>query len=397
MLGQELVGERVIRLFEIRSDSEDSAVDAGLGFSLEERPIVESLENQPLLDATDHFETLFARGVEAEVLQDDETVKSNEQDSVPLWQIRAEVRRGLTPVAGRGLESEKLCSPAFRCDARPLGSDRGGGFTGKVLHDLPANGRVGIEEPLEMRAPGSVVVGAHSSVLTARIVVDWPPMRPPNSIVLTFVTVAARAQSVSLSATSLKAHNVKVEQVIYKGKQAVRVSDAMKPGDEARDDRIAILTDASFRDGTLEGQIAGEPGPGAFEGARGFVGVAFRVAPDVSKFECFYLRPTNGRADDQIRRNHSLQYISFPEFPWNRLRKEFPEKYESYADLVPGQWTNIRITVNGDKARLFVNGAAEPALIVNDLKLGAQAAGAIGLWIGPGTVAHFADIRGSSQ
>jgi hypothetical protein len=222
-------------------------------------------------------------------------------------------------------------------------------------------------------------------------------MRLPDSIVLAFVTVAARAQSVSFSATSLNAHNVKVEQVLYKGRHAVRVSDAMKPGDEGRDDRIAILTNTSFRDGTIEGQIAGEPGPGAFEGARGFVGIAFRVAPDASKFECFYLRPTNGRADDQIRRNHSLQYISFPEFPWNRLRKEFPEKYESYADLVPGQWTNIRITVNGDKARLFVNGAAEPGVIVNDLKLGALAAGSIGLWIGPGTVAHFADIRGSSQ
>jgi hypothetical protein len=52
-----------------------------------------------------------------------------------------------------------------------------------------------------------------------------------------------------------------------------------------------------------------------------------------SGFECFYLRPTNGRADDQVRRNHSVQYISFRGFPWYRL--ESPEKYESYTDLVP--------------------------------------------------------------
>jgi hypothetical protein len=96
------------------------------------------------------------------------------------------------------------------------------------------------------------------------------------------------------------------------------------------------------------------------------------------------------RADDQVRRNHSVQYISFPEFPWRRLRKEFPEKYETDADLVPGEWAKIRIEVKGDKASLFVNGVEQPTLIVDDLKLCGRAAGSIGPWIGPGTVAHFA-------
>ena len=127
------------------------------------------------------------------------------------------------------------------------------------------------------------------------------------------------------------------------------------------------------------------------------MGIVFRLADDASKFECFYLRPTNGRADDQVRRNHSLQYISFPGFPWEKLRKETPEKYESYADLVPGEWMKVRIEVNGDKARLFVNGVQQPSLIVNDLKHGAAAAGSVGLWIGPGTVAHFANVRVTSK
>jgi len=172
----------------------------------------------------------------------------------------------------------------------------------------------------------------------------------------------------------------------------------MKPDADGNEDRVAVLlTPNSFHDGTIEADLAGEPGPGAFEAARGFVGIAFRVAPDVSKFECFYLRPTNGRADDQVRRNHSLQYISFPEFPWARLRKEFTEKYESYADLTPGEWTHVRIEVNGDKARLFVNGVPQPNLVVNDLKHGAATTGSIGLWIGPGTVAHFANVKVTSR
>lgn len=207
------------------------------------------------------------------------------------------------------------------------------------------------------------------------------------------MTVAAWGQSVPLSLTSLKPHKVKVEQATYKGKPAIRVTDAMKPKAEGSEDRVAVLPDTSFRDGTIELEVAGEPGPGAFEAARGFVGVAFRVAPEVAGFECFYLRPTNGRADDQVRRNHSVQYISFPEFPWHRLRKEFPEKYETYADLAPGEWTRVRIEVKGDRARLFVNGAEQPTLLINDLKRGTGGGGAIGLWIGPGTVAHFANLK----
>ena len=125
---------------------------------------------------------------------------------------------------------------------------------------------------------------------------------------------------------------------------------------------------------------------------RGFIGVAFRVSPNAERFEYFYLRPDNGRAADQVRRNHSTQYASHPDFPWPRLRKEFPEKYESYVDLELGVWTPLRIVVSGATARLFVHGAAQPSLVVNDLKHGASE-GAVALWIGPGTEGFFSNLR----
>jgi hypothetical protein len=189
----------------------------------------------------------------------------------------------------------------------------------------------------------------------------------------------------------LESHNVKIETVTYKGQRALRVTDAGSAA--VRDgERLVILSKTEFQDGVIEIDLTGEPASSAGEGARGFVGVAFRTAADGSKYECFYLRPTNGRADDQVRRNHSVQYISFPHFPWQRLRKEFPEKYESYVDLVPGEWTKVKIEVRGDKARLYVRGAQQPALLVNDLKQG-QSQGRIALWVGPGTVAHFSNLR----
>lgn len=197
------------------------------------------------------------------------------------------------------------------------------------------------------------------------------------------------AQTIPLdSLAGTKVHKVKADPAVFKGRKALRVTDAA----EAGEDRLVVLGNTNLLDGSIEVDLAGEPGPGASEQARGFVGVAFRIAPDASKFECFYLRPTNGRAEDQVRRNHSAQYFSFPDFPWFRLRKESPEKYESYVDLVPAEWTKVKIEVRADKARLFVHGAAQPALVVNDLKHGATR-GAVGLWIGPGTVAHFADLR----
>jgi hypothetical protein len=102
--------------------------------------------------------------------------------------------------------------------------------------------------------------------------------------------------------------------------------------------------------------------------------------------------PTNGRADDQIRRNHSTQYSSHPNFDFAQSRQEAPEKYESYVDLQPGVWTKYKIEVEGRKARLYVHGAEQPCLIVNDLKLDPRSGG-VALWVGPGTEGYFSNLK----
>ena len=181
--------------------------------------------------------------------------------------------------------------------------------------------------------------------------------------------------------------NVKAEPATYRGRQATRITELPHSGGDA----LAILSGSDFKDGAIETEVAGSPMAGAPGGARGFIGIAFRVQQRGARFECFYLRPTNGRADDQLRRNHTVQYISHPDFPWERLRKETPGVYESYVDLEPGVWTKVKIVVSGTKARLYVHGSDQPVLLVNDLKLG-ESHGAIALWIGPGTEGYFADV-----
>lgn len=184
---------------------------------------------------------------------------------------------------------------------------------------------------------------------------------------------------------SLTPHKTTISAAVYRDFKCIRVTGE-------GDGSLVVISGTDFTNGTLEIEMAGAPGAGAGVGARGFVGLAFRASKDLSHYEAFYLRPTNGRAEDQVRRNHSAQYISTPEFPWERLRKAFPEKYESYVDLESGAWTKVRIEVDGGKARLFVHGNSQPTLIVSDLKMG-LAKGAVALWIGPGTEAHFRNLK----
>jgi hypothetical protein len=204
------------------------------------------------------------------------------------------------------------------------------------------------------------------------------------------ISLLVHAQNVALVPKNLISYGVSFENIDYKGKQALQM---VQTKDTDFGYTFAKVKDIDFHNGTIEGYIAGEPKTGAIEGARGFVGISFRVSADTTKSETFYIRPTNGRANDQVRRNHSLQYISQPGFPWQKLRKEKSEKYESYADLIPAEWTKIKIVVKDQTAKLYVNGANQPSLIVNDLKQGKDLRGSIGLWIAIGTKAHFAELK----
>lgn len=210
-------------------------------------------------------------------------------------------------------------------------------------------------------------------------------MRPSNSILLV-VALAPVSALTAQSLTDLTPHHVKIESVDYLGKRAIKVTE---DGEVPNAQAYAIVNSAAFHNGSIEVDLAGKPANGAFGAARGFIGIGFRLHDD--RYEYIYLRPTNGRADDQVRRNHSTQYSAYPIFDYAESRKTAPEKYESYVDLEPGAWTKYRVTVDGTKARLYVNGAPQPCLIVDDLKLG-DSAGAVLLWIGPGTEGYFANL-----
>lgn len=201
----------------------------------------------------------------------------------------------------------------------------------------------------------------------------------------------AKSKTFSLAGVEgLKPVHVVIEPAKYEGKKSLRVLDTAQGITSG--EKFVKLTEVVFHNGTIEAELAGRPAAKAGGTARGFVGIAFRVDETDTRYECIYLRPANGRAEDQVRRNHSVQYISHPHFPWEKLRRETPEKYESYVDLEVGKWTKVKIVVQDSTARLYVHGAAQPTLVVQDLKLGADRKGAVGLWIGPETEAYFRNL-----
>ena len=196
---------------------------------------------------------------------------------------------------------------------------------------------------------------------------------------------------IDISLDNLNLNDVVPSIAEHEGSEALRL--VLTPDAETPDNpTFAHIKNLEFHNGVIEIEVAGRPLPDAIPEARGFIGVAFRIKDDLSAFECMYLRPTNGRAEQQLRRNRATQYFSYPDWKFDRLRTEVPGHYEAYVDLVTGAWTKMRIEAEGDKAKLFVHDNEHPTIIVNDLKHGPDLAGGIGLYIDNGTEGFFKNL-----
>jgi hypothetical protein len=184
----------------------------------------------------------------------------------------------------------------------------------------------------------------------------------------------------------LEPSNAKVEAVEFQGRKAVRLTV------ERQEDGMVILPGTDFRDGVIEADIALKLATPPGVRNPGFYGIAFRVRPDASHYDLFYLRPGNANSGDQAMRNHSAQYTAAPDHPWHRLRREWPWVYESHADIKLETWTKINIEVAGRAAKLFLNGSSSPTLVVDGLK-GEDLHGAVALWGYSGEESYFSNLR----
>lgn len=191
---------------------------------------------------------------------------------------------------------------------------------------------------------------------------------------------------------------VTTTQAVHGGRPALRIElseeeqAAQLAGAGGNRPTFAVL-DVPFANGVIEVDIAAEINGRGGKDARGFAGIAFHLTEDGEAFEAVYLRMSNGTANTppppSPRDVRAIQYIAHPDFHFADSRAVRPAHYEKAAVVALGRWHRLRLEIDGSNLKAFVDGAL--ALAIDDLRR-ADHRGAIGLWVGDGTRAHFANL-----
>ena len=213
--------------------------------------------------------------------------------------------------------------------------------------------------------------------------------------------VWAFGQDITFQNQEFEAKNVIASVVMFNGQEAIKVERDLKalPFDVNRleatvdEPTYVKLKDLDFEDGVIEVKMLSQiQSPSPFQSAQGFIGVSFRINENDAAYESIYLRPRVGRSDNQSARNRTVQYYAYPDFKFDRLRREAPGMYETTAPVGLNEWITMRIEVQGEKAYMFINDATYSTFVVEKM-MGQTTHGSIGLWVDIGTIGYFRDLK----
>lgn len=196
-----------------------------------------------------------------------------------------------------------------------------------------------------------------------------------------------------LNKENFRAIHTAIENVELDGKKVLRVIKAEKIM-EFDENTYAKLNDVTFHNGTIEVKMLSRLLPDAPDFARGFIGIAYRINDDDTKFESYYVRPTNGRqCDDPIRKAHGCQYFSYPKYTFAYFRENNITKYESPVDIDLDEWIHLKAVIQDNTAKFYINNMEHPILVVDDMKHGSDLTGSVGFFVDIGTEAFFKDLK----
>lgn len=106
-----------------------------------------------------------------------------------------------------------------------------------------------------------------------------------------------------------------------------------------------------------------------------------------------YFRPFNFQSEEQIKREHSVQYISPPKHEWKFLRTNFGGQYEAEFPRkpAPDDWFGVRIKIDVD--RVYVHDTESQTELLNIERLEKQISDKIGLWAGNNSKGEFKNLK----
>jgi hypothetical protein len=223
------------------------------------------------------------------------------------------------------------------------------------------------------------------------------------ALILFFSLNASFGQSIKFGKQTFELHNVTGSVIDFQGKKVLKVERDLValPFDEKNleqtvDDkhyaRLAGIND--FENGTIEVKMYSQiQNPSPYPPAAGFIGLYYRIKEDDSAWESIYLRPKVGRINNQMARNHAVQYFAYPDFKFQTLRDKFPAgSYEGSAPVALNEWITMRLEINGETAEMFINDMKYSSFIVNKM-LGQNKKGYVGLYVDIATTGYFKDLK----
>lgn len=221
-------------------------------------------------------------------------------------------------------------------------------------------------------------------------------------LLLCFVLFSHAQKKLALGKQVFDLHNVTGSIIKFEGQNVLKIerdlnaipfdsNNVEKTVDEPHYAKLLGIDD--FENGTIEVMMYSQlQNPAPYSGIAGFIGMFFRVPRNDASFEAIYVRPKVGRVNNQLFRNHTVQYISYPNYKFDTLRKIAPFRYEGSAPVALNEWIKMRIEVNGETAEMFINDAKYSTFVVDKL-LGTNKKGGVGLYVDIGTIGYFKNLK----
>lgn len=138
-----------------------------------------------------------------------------------------------------------------------------------------------------------------------------------------------------------------------------------------------VLKDLEFENGVIEVDVL-------VSGERSYPGILFRIQSE-KNYEQFYIRPHRaGLYPDTLQYTPVFNGVA----GWQLYHGQ---GFTAAADIPRNQWLHLKMEISGSQARVYLDNAPQPALVIHELKHGISK-GSIGLRAPRNKTAYFANF-----